>query len=307
MFYYYFRVSNSVKTAIKVFDYEVNTHINKWFVELTDEQREFYLEHPTASVREVELCELFPPYVPPVIPIEELKEQAVQEIDSLSRSTISGFVDTLGFANAVATSLYAKSKGLTPVYDDNQVLSTASVFLEKGRICRLKYVEYAGCVEGCDSEVEINHVMDEARDFYASIAEDEDSVEKHRTRKLIDIDVYDNSDHVNGFYYNGMFMWLDKSTRVGLVNTLNSADELGRETVNIWYNNQVCLELDVESARMLLAAIELYATDCYNVTASHKKSVSEMDNIEEIDAFDITAGYPPMLHLGDEINNEQNE
>lgn len=304
MFYYYFRVSNGVKTAIKVFDYEVNTHINKWFVELTGKQREFYLEHPTASVREVERCELNPPYVPPVIPIEKLKKQAVQELDSLSRSTISGFVDTLGFANAVATSLYAKSKGLTPVYDDNQVLSTASDFLEKGRVCRLKYREYVEDIDECESEVEINHVMDEARDFYASIAEDEDTVEKHRTRKLIDIDVYDNSDHVNGFYYNGMFMWLDKSTRVGLVNTLNSADELGRGTVNIWYNNQVCVELDVETARMLLAAIELYATDCYNVTASHKKAVSEMDNIEDIDAFDITAGYPPMLHFGDEDSSD---
>lgn len=123
-------------------------------------------------------------------------------------------------------------------------------------------------------------------------------LELARNNKLYEIDMYDTSDNVNGFYYNGMFMWLDKATRVGLVNTLNSAEMLQRETVNIWYNDQVCVELDIQSARLMLAALELYATDCYNATASHKKLVGEMETVAEIEAYDITQGYPQMLHFG---------
>jgi len=301
MKYYYFKKRNGVVMSIVSYDYEINTFLNTWLVPLNEKQLAFYRNNPKASPMEVWNCELIPPYVPP---IEVLQNEAINHIDDEARKTISVFVDTLGFANAVATSLYAKSKGITPVYDDTEVLSTATNFLEKGKQCRSKYNECAELIKKTETKGEIDLLVSEAETFFQNLINDTDSLEKHRQLKLIDIDVYDNSDNVNGFYYNGMFMWLDKSTRVGLVNTLNSADELGRETVNIWYNNQVCVELDVESARMLLAAIELYATDCYNVTASHKKAVTEMESIEEIDAFDITAGYPPMLHFGEEENNQ---
>lgn len=191
-FYNYFFIFNGRPIEIRTVPQPINTEIMRSFVELTQEQNDFYAQYPDASVYEVEQCKLSPrPPQPSALEIAQ-------------------------------------------------------------------------------------------------------------NNKIIEIDIYDVSDNVNGFYYNGQFMWLDKATRVGLVNTLDSAEMLGRETVNIWYNNQICIDLDIHSARRMLAVLELYATDCYNVTASHKKTVKEMDNIEDVEAFDITVGYPPMLHFGEE-------
>jgi len=299
--YYFFRLNDFGKEyAIKITPICINTEIMKSFREMTENQKQFYLQHPYASIREIVNCELYPPYVPPEEPIETTRENAIKRLDTASRYTIGTFVDNLAFANAVATSIFSKSKGITPIYEDHEILSTAVNFLEKGKLCRNKMQEITPLIEKSDSKEEIESMVNETLEYFEIVQSDADNIEKHRSAKLQEIDVYDNSDAVNGFYYNGNFMWLDKSTRVGLVNTLNSAEELQRETVNIWYNNQVCIELDVQTARMMLAAIELYATDCYNVTASHKKIVMGLESIEDIDDFDITADYPEMLRFGEE-------
>lgn len=124
----------------------------------------------------------------------------------------------------------------------------------------------------------------------------EPTVEDIRNRKIDDIEIYDSSDNVNGFYYDGIFMWLDKSTRVGLVNMLNSAELLGQETVQIWYE-QYNLTLSIQEARLFLAALEMYAAQCYNVTELHKRTVMHLETIEDIENYDITTGYPEQLHF----------
>jgi hypothetical protein len=39
------------------------------------------------------------------------------------------------------------------------------------------------------------------------------------------INYYDTSEHINSFIYKGKSYWLDKNTRVGLVNLSNSTNE----------------------------------------------------------------------------------
>ena len=41
----------------------------------------------------------------------------------------------------------------------------------------------------------------------------------------------------------------------------------------------------------LLSDLEIYALDCFNVTATHKKEVSEMTDIEKIYNYDYTVDY----------------
>ena len=41
----------------------------------------------------------------------------------------------------------------------------------------------------------------------------------------------------------------------------------------------------------------MYALECFNVTAAHKKAVSELNSIEEVEKYDITAGYPAQLRM----------
>ncbi|MGN1300119.1 MAG: hypothetical protein ACI4VC_02075, partial [Clostridia bacterium] len=48
---------------------------------------------------------------------------------------------------------------------------------------------------------------------------------------------YDNSAEVNSFYLNGKRVWLDKATRVGLINSLNLEKSTGKTDTILWFNN----------------------------------------------------------------------
>ena len=69
---------------------------------------------------------------------------------------------------------------------------------------------------------------------------------------------------------------------------------MGRNELNIWYN-ELNITLNIEQAEYLLAALEVYATDCYNVTAQHKVFVNSLETVEEVLEFDVTQDYPERL------------
>lgn len=114
--------------------------------------------------------------------------------------------------------------------------------------------------------------------------------------KIAEITSYDTSDKVNGFKLNGMTVWLDKATRVGLMNSTTIAKAAGNNTTTLWLG-EVKLEVDCDKAIQLLSALEMYALECFNVTAAHKKEVSGLTSIEEVEGYDITKGYPQMLEM----------
>ena len=114
--------------------------------------------------------------------------------------------------------------------------------------------------------------------------------------KVAEIEAYDTSDKVNGFILNGMTVWLDKATRVGLMNSTTIAKAAGQQTTTLWLGD-VKLEVDCDKAIQLLSALEMYALECFNVTAAHKAAVTELKTIKEIEAFDVTADYPKQLEM----------
>lgn len=114
--------------------------------------------------------------------------------------------------------------------------------------------------------------------------------------KVAEIEAYDTSSNVNGFVLNGMTVWLDKATRVGLMNSTTIAKAAGQETTTLWLGD-VKLEVDCYKAIQLLSALEMYALECFNVTAAHKAAVAELKTIKEVEAFDVTADYPKQLEM----------
>ena len=48
-----------------------------------------------------------------------------------------------------------------------------------------------------------------------------------KVEKIAEITAYDTSDKVNGFMLNGLLVWLDKATRVGLMNSTTIERDLG--------------------------------------------------------------------------------
>lgn len=121
-------------------------------------------------------------------------------------------------------------------------------------------------------------------------------LEEAKAEKIAEIIAYDTSDKVNGFVLNGLLVWLDKATRVGLMNSTTIAKAAGQETTTLWLGG-LKLVVDCDEAIRLLSALEMYALECFNVTASHKAAVGWLMSLEEVEAYDYKTGYPKMLEM----------
>lgn len=110
------------------------------------------------------------------------------------------------------------------------------------------------------------------------------------------IEDYDTSPAVNGFCLNGERVWLDFELRDRVYQGNERLQRIGRTDTTLWLGKQ-CYNLSIEQAQNIISHIEAYAKDCYNVTAAHKKAVSELTSIEEVEKYDITAGYPAQLKM----------
>ena len=139
---------------------------------------------------------------------------------------------------------------------------------------------------------------DEVQKAFVEFSEKMDALdlELAKTDKIAEITAYDTSSSVNGFKLNDMLVWLDKATRVGLMNSTTIAKAAGQKTTTMWLGD-VKLVVDCDKAIQLLSALEMYALECFNVTASHKAAVGELKAIEEVEAYDYKAGYPKMLEM----------
>ena len=113
---------------------------------------------------------------------------------------------------------------------------------------------------------------------------------------LAEIEKHDTSPSVNGFMLNGLRVWLNKDTRVGLMNSTSIAKAMGKTTTTLWFGGMQ-IEVNCDKAIGLLSALEMYALECFNVTAAHKKAVAEMNTVEEVLGYDYTKGYPAVLEM----------
>lgn len=124
----------------------------------------------------------------------------------------------------------------------------------------------------------------------------ENDIESWKAIRRKQIKGYDQTEKVNRFYLSGLPLWLDKATRVGLVNSISAEKREGNEVTDLWFES-IMIQLPVDDALAQLDKIELYAKNCYNVTASHIAEIEQIDNLEELQQYDITAEYPPFLEL----------
>lgn len=115
-----------------------------------------------------------------------------------------------------------------------------------------------------------------------------------RKEKIEQIAQYDTSSAVNEFYLGELSMWLDKDTRVGLMNSTQIEKAAGNENTTLWFGTMKFV-IPCDSAIQMLSALELYALKCFNKTAEHKANVEKLTTKEEIEAYDYTQGYPIKL------------
>lgn len=145
--YYYFKMRSGRPYEIKVTAVHINLLINLIYQEMTAEQREFYLEHPDATVMEVWNCELVPPYVPPTPDVQEYAAEKAKElkevcylsvtVTSLEYAAAEDKVNnvladsyySLAEANAVLTSFRTQSKKAMQVINTYtpQILAASTI------------------------------------------------------------------------------------------------------------------------------------------------------------------------------------
>lgn len=106
------------------------------------------------------------------------------------------------------------------------------------------------------------------------------------------IKAYDTSSNVNGFYYNGKQYWLDKSTRVGLQNLVNSSTE----PISLILGDEI-IELELDKAKKFLSDLEVYAGKCYVNTNKHLIAIKQLKTLDDIINYDYTIGYPDKITL----------
>lgn len=144
------------------------------------------------------------------------------------------------------------------------------------------YTEFVGCL--------LDHKPTKA---------DEDTVianyiEQEKRLLAIHVTAYDVSPEVNSFFVNDKQTWLTQSQRVGLKNSIQDEKTIGRTETTIYFDG-VPYVIDIDKALSILVEIEMYAKACFITTEQHKAEVDAIETPEDLDAFDLTAGYPEKL------------
>lgn len=148
--YYYFKMRNGSPYAIKESVIHINTAINRLYVEMTEDQQEFYLANPTASVMEVWNCELTPPYVPPTPDVAEYANEKVKELKEACYASVT--IDELQYAMANAvlagTSIaYAGKKH----YSTSEAIAIMKQFMDESDKAVTVYETYKPRIESAST------------------------------------------------------------------------------------------------------------------------------------------------------------
>ena len=139
-------------------------------------------------------------------------------------------------------------------------------------------------------------IIIESKKGYPILVEYEYDIEEVRKMKTSEIQEFDKSISVNSFDLLDKSMWLDKSTRVGLFNSILIEKNAGKTHTVLWYD-AVKYIIPIPEALSMLNEIEMYALDCYNVTQGHIAAVRTLQTIEEVESYNFKVGYPAKLNF----------
>ena len=121
----------------------------------------------------------------------------------------------------------------------------------------------------------------------------EELLREAKGNKINEINNYDSSDSVNGIIVNSVQLWIPADKRAILKASVDAYKTLGIDPITkVWEGVEYTATAD-DWLRMI-ATVEVYASECYNTTARHKAAVEALTTVEDVNAFDVTVGYPVM-------------
>ena len=115
-------------------------------------------------------------------------------------------------------------------------------------------------------------------------------------RKKIEIEEYSRSSAVKTYVLNGVEGWEISEDRNSISKAASNKAAIGRTTYTL-YHGGVGFPATPSEVVALLAKVEVYASDCYDVTEQHKRYVETLLNIQDVTEYDHTRGYPEVLSI----------
>lgn len=125
-------------------------------------------------------------------------------------------------------------------------------------------------------------------------------IARARIKKLNELRKYDGSSEVNDciivYQGNELHYWADKHERDALKSAIRDYISVGRTEYRLDLRDKgLSINLPCELLLQMLAALEVYATDCYNKTTDHEFALRALTTKDEVEAYDFTFGYPEKL------------
>ena len=125
---------------------------------------------------------------------------------------------------------------------------------------------------------------------------DKMKLEQAKLTKTREIKEYNSSSNVDGFYLNGVKHWLTLDERKAAELSTKAHITLGHETTEQCMGG-VFYTIPCESLIYMLAELEIYALECLNHAKRQEAEVMAMTDIEAVENYDVTKGYPEMLRF----------
>ena len=159
------------------------------------------------------------------------------------------------------------------------------------------------CVEGSVSASEYDE--QEVRREYEAWKQKwtEKALSIAKKAKIAEITDYDISTSINSFLLNDKKRWLDVNLRRSLSYSTNILKENGEKTIDIWFDTE-CETMNMDNALYMMKELEVYAKQTNSVTHQHKAEVMALTSIKDVEAYDITKGYPEKLVFSNEKLSE---
>lgn len=157
---YYYIVNNK---RIVGFPTQLNLLMNHGFEPLTEEQTEFYLEHPTASIREVRACQLDTPYVPPTPEVSDYAAEKKKELKEMCYASVKVTALEYAMANACLAGTALTYTG-DRYYSTTEAKNVMKRFMDESKVALTTYDTYAARIDAAQTIEAIDVIMDEAKE-----------------------------------------------------------------------------------------------------------------------------------------------
>lgn len=127
--------------------------------------------------------------------------------------------------------------------------------------------------------------------------EEQEELQGIKDNLTYQIHIFNDQGYINYFTYGDLKLKMLYEDRARFKMSLDAYKLLGKQTMTkYFYGHKIDFNLkDYDKLILMLAALEVYYSECWNVTQQHLEFVKNVTSIDEIYNFDITADYPSQL------------